>query len=218
MCIWLNFTAQHLLKMKHIIILFTAALLFAGCGSKTTNQAPESFNETSINGLAIGTITFEGDVPVNDIYRFFYEGKSGDKKFNKKNSGKIVINGRTDGQSMFNGDFNQKKSYLFVLEVQPGGYAFTQYNYLDHIGPQGMVSNSDPFAIPFEVKPGQVTYIGELNYVDKAVKGDPRIFVADYFERDIPQFKLKYPNIAWEKSVKGTPKTGDTGNGIVDFR
>ena len=204
--------------MKYAFTLFAIALSLAGCGSKTAATTPQNFTASSVNGLVIGTITFEGDVPVNDIYRFFYEGQTGSQKFNKRNSGKIVINGRTDRKSMFNGDFNGQKSYLFTLELGPGNYAFTSYNYLDHVGPQGMVSSSDPFAIPFEIKPGQITYMGELNYVDKAVKGTPRIFVADYFFRDLPEFKKKYPNIDWEKAVNNTPKTGDTGGGIVDFR
>lgn len=197
---------------------FLICLILASCATKNNNAAPENFTETSATGLAIGTITFEGDVPVNDIYRFFYEGQGADKKFNKKNSGKITINGRTDGKSTFNGDFNNKKTYLFVIEAQPGSYAFTQYNYLDHLGSQGMVSTSDKFAIPFEVKAGKISYIGELSYVDKAVKGDPRIFVADYLNRDLPEFKKKYPNIVWENTENKTPKTGDTGNGIIDFR
>jgi hypothetical protein len=204
--------------MKKLALLLFTTIILTACAPKPGNSAPESFTAASSTGLAIGTITFEGDVPVNDIYRFFYEGQTADKKFNKQNSGKITINGRTSGKSMFNGDFNEQKTYLFVLELQPGSYAFTKYNYLDHIGPQGSLSNSGTFAIPFEVKAGQITYMGEMSYVDKAAKGDPVLFVADYFSRDLPEFKTKYPNIDWQKAENKTPKTGNTGNGIVDFR
>jgi hypothetical protein len=204
--------------MKKTLILFISALVINACGTKAVSTNPESFSETSATGLAFGTITFEGDVPLNDIYRFFYEGQTADKKFNKRNSGKITINGRTDGKSIFNGDFNDKKTYLFVIEAQPGSYAFTKYNYLDHVGPQGMVSDSKPFAIPFDIKAGKMTYMGELNYIDKAVKGEPRIFVADYFTRDLPWFKQKYPKTDWQNAENKTPKTGNEGDGIVDFR
>jgi hypothetical protein len=204
--------------MKQLFIALTIAITLAGCGAKTANTTPENFTAASGTGLAIATITFEGDVPVNDIYRFFYNAESGDKKFKKRNSGKFVVNGRTNKQSMFNGDFNGKKSYLVLIAAEPGSYAFTQYNYLDHVGPQGMVSSSEVYGIPFEIKPGQITYVGEMNYVDKAVKGTPRIFVADYFSRDLPEFKKKYPTIDWDKTVNSTPKTGNTGGGVVDFR
>lgn len=204
--------------MKTSYLLLPLLLLLIGCKATSTNTAPSTFNASSPKGLAVATITFEGDVPVNDIYRFFYEAQSGDKKFKKQNSGKIVIKGRENNESAFNGDFNNQKSYLIVLEQDPGMYAFTQYSFLDHIGPNGMVSDSDKFAIPFEVKKGEITYIGELSYVDRAQKGSPRIFVADYFSRDLPEFKKKFPNLNWDSTVNKTVKSGDTGGGIIDFR
>lgn len=199
------------------LLLFTAIILTA-CSSASTDKAPETFTATSNNGLAIGTITFEGDTPVNDIYRFFYKAQSGDKKFMKRNAGKIIINGRANKESGFNGDFNNKKTYLYIIEREPGTYAFTQYNYLDHLGANGMVSSSKLFAIPFEIKKGEITYVGEMAYKDMAEKGTPRIFVADYYTRDLPEFKNKYPNIDWSKAINKTAKQGDNGGGIIDFR
>ncbi|TRW23269.1 hypothetical protein FMM05_13805 [Flavobacterium zepuense] len=204
--------------MKTSYLLLPLLLLLIGCKATSTNTAPAAFDASSPKGLVVATITFEGDVPSNDIYRFFYEAQSGDKKFKKQNSGKIVIKGRENGESAFNGDFNNKKSYLIVLEKDPGSYAFTQYSFLDHIGPNGMVSDSNKFAIPFEVKKGEITYIGELSYVDRAQKGSPRIFVADYFNRDLPEFKKKFPGINWDSTVNKTVKAGDNGGGIIDFR
>lgn len=203
--------------MKTFYIIITA-LIVAACGSQQTTPVPETLSPSPEKGLAVGTITFEGDVPLNDIYRFFYEATSGDKKFKKANAGKIIISGRTDGKSMFNGDFNDKKTYLFIIEREPGAYAFTQYAYLDHLGPSGTVSSSKPFAIPFEIKKGEITYVGELDYVDLIKKGDIRIFVADYFTRDIAEFKKKYPQADWDKAVNRTPTKGNTADGLIDFR
>jgi len=202
--------------MKNTYIL-PLLLLLMGCNT-ANDVMPATFTPSAEKGLAIGTITFEGDTPVNDIYRFFYKSQTGDKKFKKSNEGKIVINGRDNKNGGFNGDFNSKKSYLFVIEREPGSYAFTQYNYLDHIGSNGMVSSSKEFAIPFEIKKGEITYIGELDYKDLAEKGSPRIFVADYFARDLPEFKKKYPAINWERAVNKTVKSGNDGGGIIDFR
>lgn len=205
--------------MKTSYLLLPLLALFIGCGSASTDKAPETFNASSQNGLAVGTITFESTAPKNDIYRFFYEAASGDKKFKSKNKGKITIKGRNDkNESAFSGDFASGQTYLFVIEREPGSYAFTQYNYLDHIGSNGMVSSSKEFAIPFEIKKGEITYIGELDYKDLAEKGSPRIFVADYFARDLPEFKKKYPAINWERAVNKTVKSGNDGGGIIDFR
>ncbi|OIQ16290.1 MAG: hypothetical protein BM557_10485 [Flavobacterium sp. MedPE-SWcel] len=202
--------------MKSIFILFTSFFLLTACSS-STNTTPETFNTTSEKGLAIGTITFEGEKPTNDIYRFFYEPISGDKKFIRRNDGKIEIKARLKRERVYNGDFNDKKTYTFIIEGEPGKYAFTQYNYLDHIGYTGMVSDSKKFSIPFDIKKGAITYIGEFNYVENAAPGSPRIFIWDKFDRDKEEFKKKYPNINWDITEDNTPKKGDTGNGIIDF-
>lgn len=203
--------------MKFTLMLLLCLVLTTGCKTNTTDSVPETFTTTSEKGLAIGTITFEGEKPVNDIYRFFYEPTSGDKKFIRQNDGKIEIKARVDNERIYSGDFDNKKTYLFVIEREPGSYAFTQYNYLDHIGYRGMVSNSKKFAIPFDIKKGAITYIGELTYIENAQPGTPRIVIWDKFDRDKKEFKKKYPNINWDIAKDNTVKKGDTGNGIVDF-
>ncbi|MFP9113464.1 hypothetical protein ACLI1A_05950 [Flavobacterium sp. RHBU_3] len=206
--------------MKKLFALISASIILISCGGKeaTTYASPIQLQPSPEKGLAIGTITFEGDIPVNEIYRFFYEATSGDKSFKKENAGKIMIITRQKEQRGWKGDFDDTKTYLVVIEREAGNYAFTNYTYLNRLGPTGEVSYSDTFAIPFEIKKGGITYFGNLNYVDKVVKGEPRIFVADYFGKDLPQFEKKYPTINWNNTENQTPKKGDTGKGLVDFR
>lgn len=202
--------------MKTLYSLFTL-LLLAGCNSASTSVAPQSFSSSSEKGLAIGTITFEGDTPANDIYRFFYGPASGSKKFIKRNSGKVMMQSGRENGRQFTGDFNNRKTYLFVIEAEPGNYAFTHYNYLDHIGPTGMVRNSRKFAIPFEIRKGKIAYIGELTYKDKVDEGSPKIFVSGAFDRDIKEFKKKFPQINWDTTVNKTVTSGNKGGGIIEF-
>jgi len=201
--------------MKNLFILLSLLLLTA-CSTGSKN-IPDSFSATSEEGLVAGTITFEGDTPVNEIYRFFYRPILGERKFIRQNSGKVMITMREGKGKAFNGDFNNKKTYLFVLKLKPGSYAFTQYNYLDHYGPAGMVSSSKEFALPFEVKKGEISYVGEYTYKDKAEKGTPRIFVSSSITRDIKELKLKYTAIEWDRTADKTPKSGNTGGGIIEF-
>lgn len=203
--------------MKFTYILLPLFVLLTACKSSAPDVVASTFTPSAEKGIAIATLTFEGEKPVNDIYRFFYSAQNGDKAFKKRNAGKVVINGREGGDT-FNGDFNNKKTYLVVIEREPGTYAFTQYAYLDRIGSNGMVSSSKLFAIPFEIKKGEITYIGEMSYKDIAEKGSPRIYVADYFTRDLPEFKTKYPAVNWDKAVNKSVKEGNTGGGIIDFR
>lgn len=205
--------------MKKTYLLLLALTALIGCDSNPANKVPETFGPTSETGLAIGTITFEAEKPVNDIYRFFYEGITGDAKFNKRNGGKVLIKARNeDNKREFSGDFANGHTYLFVIEAKPGTYAFTQYNYLDHIGPTGMVNSSKEFAIPYEVKKGEITYVGELSYNDLAEPGSPRLVIYDRYARDLEELSKKYPNIDWKTAVNKTAKAGNNGGGIVDFR
>lgn len=190
-----------------------------GCKSAKDDTPVQSFSSASPTGLVIGTITFTGnEKPANDIYRFFYEPVTTDKKIKKNNSGRIAIKAREGNTRSFSGDFNDKKTYLFVIEAQPGNYAFTQYNYLDHIGYSGMVTSSSKFSIPYTVSAGMINYIGELSYNDIAQIGTPRIVVDTNIERDLPEFRKKFPQINFDATANNPVKSGDSGNGIIQFK
>lgn len=204
------------MKIRYILLFLSAIAI--GCNSTSNDKAPQAFTKDSEKGLIVGTLTFDSDEPKNDIYRFFYYPESTDKKFIKKNDGKIMIKARVDGKRGFNGDFNDKKSYLFVIERDPGKYAFTEYNFLNHIGETGMVNFSKKFAIPFEVKKGEINYVGELTFHSYAEPGSPRITVSDNYSRDIQELKNKYSQIDWDNSHNKTVKSGDTGNGLIEFK
>jgi hypothetical protein len=204
--------------MKTRYLLFILSIIAVSCNSASGDTAPKAFSKESEKGLIIGTLTFDSDEPKNDIYRFFYYPESTDKKFKKQNDGKIMIKARVDGKRGFNGDFNDKKSYLFIIERDPGKYAFTEYNFLNHIGETGMVNYSSKFAIPFEVKKGEINYIGEITFHSYAEPGSPRITVSDNYSRDIQELKNKYSQIDWDNSHNKTVKSGDTGNGLVEFK
>lgn len=200
--------------MRKLIVAFLV-LALGSCQSGKQAPATASQNGT---GIIAGSITFEGDAPRNDIYRFFYNALTEDKKFRKANSGKIEIKAREGSARAFTGDSPDKKTYYFTIEGAPGNYAFTQYSYLDHIGYSGMVSSSKKFSIPFEIKADQVIYIGDLQYNDDAQPGAPRIKVRNRLSDDLPGLKSKYPLVKWDKADNKTVRAGDTGNGIVEFQ
>jgi len=205
--------------MKTSYLLLPLLALFISCGSASSDKAPETFTSSSENGLAIATITFESTTPKNDIYRFFYEPVSQDKKFVKNNNGKVMIKSRNEKNNRaFNGDFAKGQSYLVVIERAPGNYVFNQHTVLNRIGSMGQVSYSKKYSIPFDIKKGEITYLGELSYNDLSEPGTPRIVVYDRFDRDLTEFKNKYPNINWSSAIDKTAKKGDNGGGIIDFR
>ncbi|MDV6168673.1 hypothetical protein R1T16_09575 [Flavobacterium sp. DG1-102-2] len=204
--------------MKTSYLLLPLLALFVACGSASSDKAPEKFTSASENGLAVGTITFESATPKNDIYRFLYEPQSDDSKFVKKNDGKIEIKSRNGKKRGFTGDFANGQSYVFVIERAPGKYAFNQHTVLTGLGSMGQVNYSKKYAVPFEIKKGEITYLGELSYNDLSEPGTPRIVVYDRFDRDLNELKMKYPNIDWNAAIDKTAKSGNNGEGIIDFR
>lgn len=204
--------------MKTLYIL-PLLLLIIGCKSASSDKPVDSFAASSENGLAIGTITFEVTAPKNDIYRFLYEPASDDKKFIKNNNGKVEIKARNGNKRAFSGDFANGQTYMFVIERAPGKYNFNQHTVLDGLGSMGNVNFSKKYGIPFEIKKGEITYLGELSYNDLAEPGAPRIVLYDRYDRDMAEFKKKYPNIDWKLATDKTPKSGNKGEGdIIDFR
>jgi len=204
--------------MKTSYLLLPFLLLIIGCGPAASDKPTETFNSASENGLAAGTITFEATTPKNDIYRFLYEPASDDKKFIKKNNGKVEIKAREGNKRAFKGDFANGQTYTFVIERAPGNYFFKQHTVLNGLGSMGHVNFSKEYAVPFEIKKGQITYLGELSYNDLSEPGSPRIVVYGRYDRDIAELKKKYPGIDWNLATDKTVKSGNNGGGIVDFR
>lgn len=204
--------------MKTLYIL-PLLLLIMGCKSTSVDKPVAAFSASSENGLAVGTITFESEAPKNDIYRFLYKPTSDDKKFIKKNEGKIEIKARNGKKRGFTGDFANGQSYTFVIERAPGKYNFFQHTVLSGLGSMGNVNFSKEYGIPFEIKKGEITYLGELSYNDLAQPGAPRIVVYGRFDRDLSELKKKYPNIDWKLASDKTPASGNKGEGdIINFR
>ncbi|HEX8269104.1 MAG TPA: hypothetical protein VF581_04365 [Flavobacterium sp.] len=77
--------------------------------------------------------------------------------------------------------------------------------------------NKVPFEIPFEVKKGEITYIGEFEFFENGNKAGSIIKVGDNFDRDIEALKVKAPAINWTKAVNKTVKSGTTGGGMIQF-
>ncbi len=57
--------------MKKFINILPLFLLIMSCSSGRDNSTPANLTVSTQKGIITGTITFEGEKPMNDIYRFF---------------------------------------------------------------------------------------------------------------------------------------------------
>lgn len=183
--------------MKTLITRFaTVMLLFCFAEFGLTG-----FSESSVQGdpkgFIAGTITFPKNRQFFDKYVFRLKNEEGGSTEFKINSYENV-NSPTPTN-------NYSKTYVFILERKAGKYRIDRVRAkaTDHEegGELYKVKGKD-FSIPVEVKPGEITYMGEIIFHEKIFDLLVGLRVDDNFERDIKYFKRKKPDLDWEKATK----------------
>lgn len=111
------------------------------------------------------------------------------------------------------GDFDHpdRKGVVFAFAVPPGRYEF--YNYLIYSTNGAYETrwySKEDFSVPFDVTPGAVVYLGDIQFVPNTGKNVLGMSVADggffrlmdEFDHDLPQLRAKYPDIDWLTAQK----------------
>ncbi len=196
------------MKLKHscfsfIALLFTLFHFSVGHAQRLPEEVMRFHKDHTENGLIFGSISFPREKIAYDGIKLNINYNTDDSKKRKKNSGKIKI-GPTMLKARHDGELEGGKTYLFTMEKEPGQYNIPQltltiFKVLDHSPVEKFVTD---FNIPFEVKKGEITYIGEIfidEYLDKSAE---IISVNDKFERDKNAMKNLQKMVNWESAVK----------------
>jgi len=104
-------------------------------------------------------------------------------------------------------DFSEpgKAGVVRALSLAPGDYELYSFSVFQNGYPATMTYGpKKPFEIPFSIKPGQATYLGEYlaiatygeNLFGSTVKGGPVFIVSDQAARDMKTAKDRIPAIA----------------------
>jgi hypothetical protein len=165
-----------------VIIIMIQSCVVAGLPSE-----PMNFSETSEKGLLVGSVTFPTNKPNFNGY-FFRLTNNTSQEFQVKR-----------GQS---GQLDGGRTYLFAIE-RPVGISEIPSVRLFHNS--GMIAGqydirSGGFSIPYEIKKGEITYIGNITFNDYAKKGDTVVRLNNKFERDIEALKKVQPTINWNNA------------------
>lgn len=180
-----------------------------GCG---TANVKKEFSSQSLleTGLVIGSITqtrskmgHQGfSASINGLSVYFYNLKSGKRSIIKSDPWMLG--------SMTSGDFKDidGRGKLFVIELDPGDYAFQGWHATQ--GSYTSVTPKNPSRFIFNVKAGEVIYVGELNFslifgtnlFGIGVLAGAEQFINDSESRDMDVVTEKYPKIDTGKIVK----------------
>lgn len=169
-------------------ILIVTITLFQSCAVSSLPTEPMNFSKSSEKGLLVGSVTFPTSKPNFNGYFF---------RLTNNTSQEFQINRNQDGQ------LDEGKTYLFVIERPVGISEIPSVRLFQN---SGMIAGqydvrTGGFSIPYEIKKGEITYIGNITFNDYAKKDEIVVGLNNKFERDIENLKKLQPSIDWS-SVK----------------
>lgn len=186
---------------KRLLFLFLIILFFsANCKAQLLPDEPIRFHKDySENGLVFGSITFPEAKMKFDGYVLWIK-RLEDGKW--KSFGKIYLEPQPF-KKKHNGEIDQGRTYLFAFEKPPGQYDIPMLRLVaQKVLYDGKDNDLTGFSIPFEVKKGEITYIGNININEYATKGEPIITLEDKFIKDKNSLKYLQKMVNWEAAVK----------------
>ena len=194
--------------ISRIITIFLA-LSLAACG--TANVKKDFSVDSLVNtSVVVGSITqkrsFEGyqgfSSAISALSVFYINKATGERAYTESDPWSLGSLSKGDFQSI------PGRGRLFAVELPPGSYAFEEWSVKQ--GTYTTVTPTQPKEFVFDVEPGKVIYIGELEFqliFDKNIFGvgilaDVKQSTIDSYDRDIKVLSEKYPQIDINKISK----------------
>lgn len=165
-------------------VLFSILILVQSCAVASLPSEPMNFSKSSEKGLLVGSVTFPTNKPNFNGYFF---------RLTNNTSQEFQIDRNQSGQ------LDEGRTYLFAIERAVGVSEIPSVRLFHNsvmIAGQYDVRTGG-FSIPYEIKKGEITYIGNITFNDYAKKGDSVVGLNNKFERDIEELKRLQPSIDW---------------------
>ncbi|WP_075187549.1 hypothetical protein [Teredinibacter haidensis] len=171
------------------IIVGLIVLSLTACVSPTANISKSySLDSNSQNGLLVGSVKYRG---LLSGYRIYFRGIDNEQSgYFEAGVGIMLI------PIPPSSDFKYTKGNLQVAELPAGKYEISRWGVKS-----GYVSLSQtqPFAINFEIKPGKATYIGSFIFTVTSSIGltvtGVKVDFEEKYSQDIAVLREKYPNL-----------------------
>lgn len=194
-----------LIRVSGILIIVIAMVtFFQSCAVAALSSEPMNFNrQTSQNGMLIGSITFPKEKAKFNGYFIRIAGKDIDEKKAKKNSTEIQISPEQIWKMKHKGQLENGLTYLFAIERPEGKYEIPSIRLFTNSGIAILqrTDYSGSFSIPFDIKKGEITYVGNIIFNEYVEKNDTLVKYKNNFERDIEAIKKIQPSVDWSKTI-----------------
>jgi hypothetical protein len=185
------------------ILVFVTITFLQGCGVVTSiPYDPIQFDKNnSENGLIIGSITFPNEKAKFNGYFIQITSKDSDKKIAQKNSTQIRFVPQQIIKMKHDGQLENGKTYLFVLERKAGNYDIPMLRLFSNYGYSTRDTSINGFNIPFTLKKGEIKYLGNIIF-DESFSGNLHpVQMNNNFKRDIEAIKNIQPSVNWNEAI-----------------
>ncbi len=186
-----------------LIVIFFVAFVLKSCAVPALPKKQFIYSSDNPNALLVGSVTFPKEDAAADSYFFRVTSIDSDKKIAGKNSTEIHIKPKFIYRLIHNGQLDNGKTYLFAIERPEGKYEIPSIRIFRNQAAIAAVKDFyiGGFSIPFELKKGEIKYIGNIVFNEYAGKNDTMISLENNFEKDIAKLKEKRPLIEWKNTI-----------------
>jgi hypothetical protein len=195
---------RKLIKITRIVLLLIVIIpFFQSCGVVTSiPYEPIVFRkETTKNGLIFGSITFPNEKAKFNGYFLKIVINDSIKKVSDKNSIEIRFIPEQILKMKHDGQLENGKTYLFVLERREGKYIIPGINLFNNYGYSTRSTFIDGFSIPFDVKKGEINYIGNIIFDENMSTNEHPVKINNNFKRDVDAIAKIQPSVDWRNAI-----------------
>jgi len=194
-------------KLKKIckltLIIIVTISIFNSCGVVTSiPYEPIQFDKnTSENGLIFGSITFPNEKAKFNGYFIQISNTNSDKKIAEKNSTQIRFVPQQIIKMKHDGQLDNGKTYLFVLERKAGNYEIPFLRLFTNYGYSTRDTSINGFNLPFNLKKGEIKYLGNIQFDESMQSNIHPVQLNNNFKRDVEAIKGLQPSVNWSNAI-----------------
>lgn len=205
-------------KGVKILLMLITITTIQSCAIAALPSEPITFRkESAENGLIIGSITFPKEKARFNGYFIRVSGKDADEKTAKKHSTEIQISPEQIWKMKHIGQLDNGLTYLFTIERPEGKYEIPSVRLFTNSGIAALqkTNYSSSFSIPFDVKKGEITYVGNIVFNEYADENDTLVTYRNNYEKDINAIKNIQPRVDWNKAINDLNRKIEYNNNKV---